>query len=192
MVEPSNCTFNLLMDQIVETKSYNGGDQGYLNEIFPWWHRIPKHVNFLKHFWSNDTEEFETKNQLFAADPPILYAIHYLGMKPWLCYRDYDCNWNVEEQTKYASDPAHATWFRIHDSMPENLQKHCWIRTLFKAAREVERREAEAGTKKDEHWKIKIKDPRLEYCPTPEHCDWKEMILHWNQPPSNNTVLLTS
>ncbi|KAI3503259.1 hypothetical protein L1887_31698 [Cichorium endivia] len=57
VVEPSNCTFKLLMDHINEIESYNGGDQGYLNEIFTWWHRIPKHMNFLKHFWEGDEEE---------------------------------------------------------------------------------------------------------------------------------------
>ncbi|KAF6140665.1 hypothetical protein GIB67_013958 [Kingdonia uniflora] len=50
VIEPSNCRFQLLMDHINEIESYNGGDQGYLNEIFTWWHRIPKHMNFLKHF----------------------------------------------------------------------------------------------------------------------------------------------
>ncbi|KAH6777418.1 plant glycogenin-like starch initiation protein 1 [Perilla frutescens var. frutescens] len=34
LIEPSNCTFQLLMDHINEIESYNGGDQGYLNEIF--------------------------------------------------------------------------------------------------------------------------------------------------------------
>nr|XP_024370263.1 putative UDP-glucuronate:xylan alpha-glucuronosyltransferase 3 [Physcomitrium patens] len=183
VIEPSNCTFGILLDQIMDTRSYNGGDQGYLNEIFPWWHRLPKRVNFLKHFWSNDTDELETKTRLFGEDPPELYVLHYLGMKPWVCFRDYDCNWNLKEQQKYASDSAHATWFKIHDSMPENLQRQCWLRTLAKAAREVERREAEAGSYSDGHWKIKIRDPRLELCPTPEHCDWEEMIRHWNEPP---------
>ncbi|KAF6174229.1 hypothetical protein GIB67_033761, partial [Kingdonia uniflora] len=50
VIEPSNCRFQLLMDHINEIESYNGGDQEYLNEIFTWWHRIPKHMNFLKHF----------------------------------------------------------------------------------------------------------------------------------------------
>ncbi|GJN14466.1 hypothetical protein PR202_gb01300 [Eleusine coracana subsp. coracana] len=38
VIEPSNCTFQLLMEHINEITSYNGGDQGYLNEIFTWWH----------------------------------------------------------------------------------------------------------------------------------------------------------
>ncbi|CAN1854759.1 UDP-glucuronate:xylan alpha-glucuronosyltransferase 1, partial [Linum perenne] len=63
VIEPSNCTFNLLMDHINEIKSYNGGDQGYLNEIFTWWHRVPKHLNFLKNFWIGDDEEVKRKKE---------------------------------------------------------------------------------------------------------------------------------
>uniref|UniRef100_A0A7N0ZZD0 Hexosyltransferase n=1 Tax=Kalanchoe fedtschenkoi TaxID=63787 RepID=A0A7N0ZZD0_KALFE len=64
VIEPSNTTFQLLMDHIYDIESYNGGDQGYLNEIFTWWHRIPKHMNFLKHFWEGDEEE----KKEFASD----------------------------------------------------------------------------------------------------------------------------
>lgn len=92
LTEPSTCTFDVLMDQIMQIKSYNGGDQGYLNEIFPWWHRLPKRVNFLKFTVSTNPQQVETKSKLFAAKPPVIFAVHYLGTKPWLCFRDYDCN----------------------------------------------------------------------------------------------------
>ncbi|GKB33296.1 putative nuclease HARBI1 [Tanacetum coccineum] len=77
VIEPSNCTFRLLMNHINEITSYNGGDQGFLNEIFTWWHRLPKHVNFLKFFWIGDNEKAkEQKTNLFGANPPIIYALH--------------------------------------------------------------------------------------------------------------------
>ncbi|KAL6979074.1 UDP-glucuronate:xylan alpha-glucuronosyltransferase 1, partial [Sarracenia purpurea var. burkii] len=86
VAEPSNYTYKLLMDQIDKIKSYSGGYQGYLNEIFTRWHRIPKHMNFLKHIWNtNDEVEKETKTRVFGAESPLLYVIHYLGAKPWLC-----------------------------------------------------------------------------------------------------------
>lgn len=114
VIEPSNCTFNLLMEHINEIESYNGGDQGYLNEIFTWWHRIPRHMNFLKHFWIGDEEEKkQMKTRLFGAEPPVLYVLHYLGVKPWLCFRDYDCNWNVDFFQEFASDVAHARWWKV-------------------------------------------------------------------------------
>ncbi|CAA2965778.1 UDP-glucuronate:xylan alpha-glucuronosyltransferase 3 [Olea europaea subsp. europaea] len=181
VVEPSNCTFQLLMDHINEIESYNGGDQGYLNEIFTWWHRIPKHMNFLKHFWIGDEEEKkEMKTRLFGADPPVLYVLHYLGLKPWLCFRDYDCNWNVDILQEFASDVAHRTWWKVHDAMPENLHKYCLLRSKQKAALEWDRRQAEKGNYTDGHWKIKIQDPRLGTC-FENFCFWESMLWHWGE-----------
>ncbi|KAL5779226.1 hypothetical protein ACOSQ2_009963 [Xanthoceras sorbifolium] len=181
VVEPSNCTFQLLMDHINEIESYNGGDQGYLNEIFTWWHRIPKHMNFLKHFWEGDEDEKKQKKiRLFGADPPILYVLHYLGNKPWLCFRDYDCNWNVDILQEFASDVAHRTWWKVHDAMPENLQKFCLLRSKQKAALEWDRRQAEKGNYTDGHWKITINDPRLKTC-FEDFCFWESMLWHWGE-----------
>ncbi|PIA41793.1 hypothetical protein AQUCO_02200310v1 [Aquilegia coerulea] len=181
VVEPSNCTFQLLMDHIDEIESYNGGDQGYLNEIFTWWHRIPKHMNFLKHFWEGDEEEKkEMKTRLFGANPPILYVLHYLGLKPWLCFRDYDCNWNVDILQEFASNVAHRRWWMVHDAMPENLQKFCLLRSKQKAALEWDRRQAEKGNYTNGHWKIKIQDPRLNTC-FEDFCFWESMLWHWGE-----------
>ncbi|KAH7442002.1 hypothetical protein KP509_03G066300 [Ceratopteris richardii] len=193
VIEPSNCTFQLLMDHINEVVSYNGGDQGYLNEIFTWWHRIPRRMNFLKHFWSNDTEEFTEKTRLFGADPPELYVIHYLGLKPWLCFRDYDCNWNVMDQRFFASDIAHALWWKVHDSMPQELQKFCLLRTKQKAALEWDRLGAQNASFPDEHWKWNITDPRLQIC-NQDFCFWESMLWHWGDPNydgKNHTTVLT-
>ncbi|GMH17123.1 hypothetical protein Nepgr_018964 [Nepenthes gracilis] len=181
VVEPSNCTFQLLMDHINVIESYNGGDQGYLNEIFTWWHRIPKRMNFLKHYWVGDEpEKKEMKTHLFGADPPELYVLHYLGLKPWLCFRDYDCNWNVDILHEFASDVAHRTWWKVHDSMPENLHRYCLLRSKQKAALEWDRRQAEKGNYTDGHWKKQIKDPRLKIC-FEKFCFWESMLWHWGE-----------
>ncbi|XP_047307132.1 putative UDP-glucuronate:xylan alpha-glucuronosyltransferase 3 [Impatiens glandulifera] len=181
VIEPSNYTFELLMDHINEIESYNGGDQGYLNEIFTWWHRIPKYMNFLKHFWEGDEEEKKAvKTSLFGADPPVLYVIHYLGLKPWLCFRDYDCNWNVDILHEFASDVAHKTWWKVHDAMPENLHKYCLLRSKQKASLEWDRRQAEKGNYTDGHWKVEIQDPRLKIC-FEDFCYWESMLWHWGE-----------
>ncbi|ONK56531.1 uncharacterized protein A4U43_C10F9760 [Asparagus officinalis] len=181
VLEPSNCTFNLLMEHINEIESYNGGDQGYLNEIFTWWHRIPRHMNFLKNFWVGDDEEIKAKKiRLFGADPPILYVLHYLGLKPWLCFKDYDCNWNVDIMQEFASDVAHARWWRVHDAMPENLQSFCLLKSKQKAGLEWDRRQAEKGNYADGHWKRNITDPRLNIC-FEEFCFWESMLWHWGE-----------
>ncbi|KAL8216229.1 hypothetical protein R6Q57_023066 [Mikania cordata] len=160
VIEPSNCTFMHFMQQTEEIISYNGGDQGFLNEIFVYWHRLPRRVNFLKNFWSNTTVETSMKNQLFGADPPKLYAIHYLGLKPWACYRDYDCNWDIGDQRVYASDVAHRTWWKLHDTIDESLQKHCKLTKQRKIELKWDRMQAKKIGFPDEHWKINVTDPR--------------------------------
>ncbi|KAJ4963915.1 hypothetical protein NE237_023854 [Protea cynaroides] len=159
-IEPSECIFNALMDLRKEIVSYNGGDQGFLNEVFVWWHRWPRRVNFLKNFWANTTLEASMKNQLFAADPPKLYSIHFLGLKPWLCYRDYDCNWNIGDQHVFASDIGHQRWWKLHDAMDESLQKFCRITPLRKIELDWDRKTAKEMGFQDGHWRINISDPR--------------------------------
>ncbi|KAL7090530.1 hypothetical protein ACP275_12G046600 [Erythranthe tilingii] len=181
VIEPSNCTFKLLMDHVDEIESYNGGDQGYLNEIFTYWHRIPKHMNFLKNFWIGDDElAREKKTRLFAAEPPVLYVLHYLGNKPWMCFRDYDCNWNVDILREFASDVAHGKWWRVHDSMPEELREFCLLESKQKAQLEWDRRRAAVGNYSDGHWRIEIKDGRLKRCVDP-YCNWRSMLRHWGE-----------
>ncbi|KAL7142031.1 hypothetical protein ABFS83_08G095200 [Erythranthe nasuta] len=181
VVEPSNCTFRLLMEHVDGIESYNGGDQGYLNEIFTWWHRVPRRVNFLKNFWAGDGPEArETKVRLFEAEPPVLHVLHYLGNKPWVCFRDYDCNWNVAKLQEFASDVAHARWWKVHDRMPEELQGYCMLRTIQKAQLEWDRREAEKANYSDGHWRIRVRDERLDKC-IDRDCSWKGMLMHWDQ-----------
>ncbi|KAK3028276.1 hypothetical protein RJ639_037453 [Escallonia herrerae] len=160
VIEPSNCTFRIFMEHRKEIVSYNGGDQGFLNEVFVWWHRLPRRVNFLKNFWSNSTVEYSVKNQLFGSDPPKLYAIHYLGLKPWLCYRDYDCNFDIEDQNVYASDVAHQRWWKVHDAMDESLRKYCGLSPQRKIELEWDRKLATKSGLPNEHWRINVTDSR--------------------------------
>ncbi|KAK4390565.1 UDP-glucuronate:xylan alpha-glucuronosyltransferase 2 [Sesamum angolense] len=160
VIEPSNCTFRMLMNRRKEIVSYNGGDQGFLNEVFVWWQRLPRRVNFLKNFWSNSSIEASVKNQLFGSDPPKLYSLHYLGLKPWQCYRDYDCNWDVADQRVYASDAAHERWWKVHDDMEEGLQRFCGLSEERKIELEWGRKIAREMGFQDQHWRINVTDPR--------------------------------
>ncbi|CAH1422107.1 unnamed protein product [Lactuca virosa] len=160
VIEPSNCTFMHFMQSINEITSYNGGDQGFLNEIFVYWHRFPKKVNFFKQFVSNSNAEETVNNQLFAADPPKLYTIHYFGRKPWLCYRDYDCNWDVPYFRMYASDVANRRWWNVHDAMDDSLQKQCELTDWRKEELKQDREAAKRAGFADNHWLINITDPR--------------------------------
>ncbi|XP_042407122.1 UDP-glucuronate:xylan alpha-glucuronosyltransferase 2-like isoform X1 [Zingiber officinale] len=161
VLEPSACTFAALMAARADVVSYNGGDQGFLNEAFVWWHRLPRRVNFLKNIWSNTTAEASVKNRLMgaAAGPGgELYAIHYLGIKPWMCHREYDCNWNVAEQRPYASDAAHATWWKLHDEMEVGLLALCGPTGPRKNELEKERKQAEMMGFSDGHWRLNVSD----------------------------------
>ncbi|XP_058221062.1 UDP-glucuronate:xylan alpha-glucuronosyltransferase 2 [Rhododendron vialii] len=160
VIEPSNCTFEYFMQRTNDVVSYNGGDQGFLNEVFVWWHRLPRRVNFLKNFWSNTSSETNMKNQLFGSDPPKLYSIHYLGLKPWQCYRDYDCNWDLGEQRVYASDVAHRRWWRVHDQMEDGLKKLCGLSKQRKIELEWDRKLARKSGLGDGHCWINVTDPR--------------------------------
>lgn len=114
LVEPSQCMFEGLMEKRYDIASYNGGNQGFLNEVFTWWHRWPKRLNHLKIFDNVHNAKHEI--------PENLFALHYLGLKPWMCYRDYDCNWDMLNHHSFASDMAHQRWWQVYDAMSEMLQ----------------------------------------------------------------------
>nr|KYP74339.1 Glycogenin-1 [Cajanus cajan] len=145
VIEPSMCMFENLMKKSLDVKPYNGVDQGLVNEVFTWWHRLPMKLNYVKSF-----EEI----------PEDLHVMHYLGLKPWMCYRDYDCNWDVKELHIFASDLAHHMWWQVYDSMSKELKSFCGL-TKKMEERIVQRRIwARNANLSDGHWKIEVKDSR--------------------------------
>ncbi|KAI3852315.1 hypothetical protein MKX03_018960 [Papaver bracteatum] len=134
LIEPSKCMFESLMDKRHTIFSCNRGDQGFLNEVFTWWHRWPKRLNHLK---------LRPKNTSAPEIPESRYAVHFLGFKPWTCYRYYDCNWLREDHNPFASD-----------------MKVCGL-TKVKDQKLKQWRSMEENAKlPDEHWKISITDTR--------------------------------
>ncbi|CAN6724665.1 unnamed protein product [Malus baccata var. baccata] len=152
VVEPSNCMFEYLMRKTFKIESYNGGDQGFLNEIFTWWHRLPWRLNALKCFEGPKAANHEM--------PEDLYALHYLGFKPWVCYRDYDCNWEGNGSSVFASDSAHEKWWKVYDQMPKELKSYCGLTKKMDEDLKKRRVKAAKANFSDGHWKIEIKDPR--------------------------------
>ncbi|PON43935.1 Glycosyl transferase [Trema orientale] len=153
VIEPSNCLFEVLTRESFRIESYNGGDQGFLNEVFTWWHRLPKRINYLKIFRSKG----DGSGREVGED---IDAIHYLGLKPWMCYRDYDCNWDMEDHHIFASDSAHRRWWEVYDAMPENLQAYCGLTKKMEQRIEKWRGIAMKADLPDGHWKIQAMDPR--------------------------------
>ncbi|KAK6124865.1 hypothetical protein DH2020_041399 [Rehmannia glutinosa] len=117
LVEPSRCAFKTLMKKMMVVESYNGGDQGFLNEMFAWWHRLPAQLNYLKVF-------VDPKDRLHWIHKDV-FAVHYTGLKPWKCFEERDCNWDVAEFHRYASNSAHKMWWKVYRSMPKNLRTYC-------------------------------------------------------------------
>lgn len=154
VVEPSQCVFENMMHKTSKVKPYNGGDQGFLNEIFTWWHRLPKKINYMKSFRSLGKND--TKHEVIED----VYTMHYLGLKPWMCYRDYDCNWDMQDRHIYASDSAHRLWWKVYDTMPKHLQSYCALTEKTNERIVKHRRIAKNASFPDGHWKIKVKDPR--------------------------------
>lgn len=152
LVEPSKCTFKTLMKKRLVVESYNGGDQGFLNEVFPWWHRLPTKMNELKFF--DSVRDYEHKI------PEDVYAVHYLGLKPWMCYKDYDCNWDKPGYQQFASDSANERWWHVYDAMPEKLRQFCSLTPEMDARIHKYRHIAKNASFPDKHWKIEIRDPR--------------------------------
>ncbi|GJY16235.1 putative UDP-glucuronate:xylan alpha-glucuronosyltransferase 5 [Tanacetum coccineum] len=152
LIEPSQCMFNGLMEKISTLGSYNGGDQGFLNEAFTWWHRFHSKLNHLKIFHNTKDNRHDIMDGL--------YTIHYLGLKPWLCYKDYDCNWDMLDRRRFASDSAHKKWWKVYETMNSKLRPFCGLTKQMDARIRKWRRIAKSSGFKDEHWKIKVKDRR--------------------------------
>ncbi|CAN7096832.1 unnamed protein product [Brassica rapa subsp. narinosa] len=154
VLEPSACLFKELMLNSFKIKSYNGGDQGFLNEYFVWWHRLSKHVNTMKYFGA------ESKNSQKRHLPDNLEGIHYLGLKPWLCYRDYDCNWDLKSRRVYASESVHEKWWKVYDKMPKKLRGYCGLTRKMEKNIEKWRKMAKVKGLPERHWRIQVRDPR--------------------------------
>lgn len=106
------------MKKMKVVESYNGGDQGFLNEMFAWWHRLPHELNFMKVFVDKD-------DRVHLIDDRV-HAVHYTGLKPWKCTEEeHDCNWDLPIFERYASNSGHKMWWQVYRAMPEKLKPFC-------------------------------------------------------------------
>ena len=111
-VTPSHELFHTLLDRLDSTSSYDGGDQGFLNNIFTNWRRLP--------------QEYNTTKRMFAHHPALFNAdeikvLHYVGVKPWepvkpgssydeldLRWLEFLTDWELRELTRSLRDQAGA------------------------------------------------------------------------------------
>ncbi|GJP41488.1 hypothetical protein CLOM_g1160 [Closterium sp. NIES-68] len=165
VIEPVLCTFHFLMAHIRTIVSSNGGAQNFFNNVFTWWHRLPESSNFLKLIGTPQghpgrDQEVAAQTALFSADPPQLHAIHYLGRKPWYCFRDFDCNHLLPYMQKFVNDAAHRRWWQVHDAMDERLKPWCLLTEEQKKGLwgAMEKRRQEGAD--PEMWNFTVTDPR--------------------------------
>lgn len=85
VLEPSKETFRRMLEALWETPSYDGGDQGFLNNFFSDWyamdvsHRLPAGYN-LQSFIFQFLRGHESLEQALQREAKV---IHYSVQKPW-------------------------------------------------------------------------------------------------------------
>jgi len=85
VLEPSRKAFARMMEALATTKSYDGGDQGFLNDFFADWYggparrRLPSGYN-LPHFIYQFMHGHPTLKHKLEKTAKI---IHYTVQKPW-------------------------------------------------------------------------------------------------------------
>ncbi|MGD8606245.1 MAG: glycosyltransferase family 8 protein [Myxococcales bacterium] len=85
VLEPSREVFEGIQSALWETPSYDGGDQGFLNEFFPNWyemevsHRLPAGYN-LQNFIFQFLHGHPSLKQALQREAKV---IHYSVQKPW-------------------------------------------------------------------------------------------------------------
>jgi lipopolysaccharide biosynthesis glycosyltransferase len=72
--DPSFELFEELLRRLPYTPSKDGGDQGFLNNVFTDWRRLPPEYNTTKRLFSHHPE-------LYVHDD--IKVLHYVGSKPW-------------------------------------------------------------------------------------------------------------
>ncbi|MBL0885868.1 glycosyltransferase [Myceligenerans indicum] len=73
-VTPDHGMFERMMPQLRRTTSYDGGDQGFLNEFFDGWRKLGIEYNTTKRMYSHHPQTFHEED---------VKVLHYVGRKPW-------------------------------------------------------------------------------------------------------------
>uniref|UniRef100_R7W929 Hexosyltransferase n=1 Tax=Aegilops tauschii TaxID=37682 RepID=R7W929_AEGTA len=143
---------------VAQSIRQSGSTRDLVALVFTWWHRLPRTVNVLKYYH----QQGHAAAAASAPPSPEPYLLHYLGIKPWLCFRDYDCNWNVPSLRQFANDEAHARWWAVHDRIKpgELAARFCALPKSQRSSLQYERRQAEKANATDMHWSRPITDPR--------------------------------
>jgi hypothetical protein len=88
VLEPGEQTFRAMLDRLGSVPSYDGGDQGFLNEFFHDWYAMPvEHRLPIGYNVHNFIFQFLHSHQSLKAElARRVKVIHYTLQKPWLSH----------------------------------------------------------------------------------------------------------
>jgi glycogenin glucosyltransferase len=108
---PNNDTYEALIQMALTQGSFDGGDQGILNQYFSDWATkdISKHLPFIYNMTSSVAYTYSPAYQRFGSSVKI---VHFLGgVKPWATYYNPSTQ-SAESTGQYASEHL-AKWWSV-------------------------------------------------------------------------------
>jgi len=140
--KPSRETYDALLKHASEFGSFDGGDQGLLNEFFPNWNRIP----FVYNTVSTAVYSYSPAFKRYGKDVKL---VHFLGsVKPWHHYFDKATGKVVRCSSEgFATSDTIFTqmWWDLYNGTDMESWNH-WNNARFMAGRKSDRADWEEGT----------------------------------------------
>jgi len=112
VIEPDNGFYKFVLRKINHVASYNGGDQGLMNRIFPTWYQLPS-IHRLPYTYSAQTRIRRFTITAWVKIAKEISILHYSPNKPW---KDINC-----EQDRYQD--LNKLWWKAFQYLYANLTK---------------------------------------------------------------------
>jgi len=108
VLQPSQVTFNHMMEKIKTTPSYDGGDQGFLNMYFPTFTKLPFYYNAIQ-------TTYIDRNNKKAWDLQVkkIKVIHFMEYKPWQAKR-------ISGDILQKLSNIHKYWWKTYNDLSSN------------------------------------------------------------------------
>lgn len=128
VLDPSEETFGRMMDKLAREPSYDGGDQGFLNNFYPDWyampvaHRLPAGYN-LHHFIYQFLRGHPVLKHTLERDARV---VHYTVQKPWLASTTLTGGAEVWWNAYYGAHPEKdASWRHLLHELEDKTFDRC-------------------------------------------------------------------
>lgn len=136
VIEPDADLFDYLVDQIGRTHSYDHGDQGFLNELFPEWQHLPHAYNVNKRWSAHHPNLFHIESTT---------VLHFVGIKPWQLeprssYDELNRLWLSFLSGEELVELAEELRWRGAEEASRPTAKRSWVRGAVRRAMRRERK----------------------------------------------------